>query len=478
MNEETRSDASPTAPPASTRINGRIFMLTTIALIGTEAYFFYTANVRTAVHLQLGLLIIFLSFVPALRWIQRAKATLPVFEVILFTCANTYAFPLLKGHRELANYSSDDISTAASAVVLFQIVAIGVYELTRAHRSSHRFWTEEVISGDIGQWLSRALVLNTVYILLSTFTEIIPPEINSVLRAVFFGIGTIAAFLTSRRLGMGELTRGQTFFFFVNVVLQCIAMLSSLFLVGAVSLLLLALVGYISASRRIPVVVCIVAMIALAVLHNGKSKMREKYWGDERYRPRITELPAYFTEWFEVGLPSKDSEDQQAKITSKLIDRTSLLHILCLVVSCSPSQQEFLNGETYKDIPAQFVPRIFWSDKPLGHVSTSRLSVYYGLQTEEETLKTTIGFGMLAEAYANFGFAGIALIAAVMGFVLKKIQGYAEGAPIFSYGGLLWVILLAWSFQVEFTVSIWIGSFYQACVAVLGLPFAFRKIFG
>ncbi|HEY9156294.1 MAG TPA: hypothetical protein VIM69_14270, partial [Opitutaceae bacterium] len=94
------------------------------------------------------------------------------------------------------------------------------------------------------------------------------------------------------------------------------------------------------------------------------------------------------------------------------------------------------------------------------------------------TQTTTIGFGMLTEAYANFGWFGVVGIGTALAFFIKKIQCLARESPLFSYGGLVVVIMLAWSFQVEFTLSIWLASLYQACVAVLIIPLALRKIFG
>jgi hypothetical protein len=249
-------------------------------------------------------------------------------------------------------------------------------------------------------------------------------------------------------------------------------------LVAAISTLLLALVGYVAASGRVPVIVCAMVFAVLAVLHNGKSDMRAKYWTEEaQLKPSPSELPAFYGEWFRQGLSFSDGPEQKNKMTAKLIERTSLMHILCLVVSATPAQQPFLEGETYTNIPGQFVPRLFWPDKPPAHVSTTRLAVYYGLQTEEDTQRTTIGFGMLAEAYANFGFFGVIGIATFLALLLKKIAGWAEGGPLLSYGGILLVLMLAWSFQTEFTLSLWLSSLSQACIAVLGLPFLLRKVF-
>ena len=455
-----------------------MFSAGVLALIAAEAYFALNSQVRSVVHLQIGLALVFFSFLPALLWAKRQRASLPVFETLMFTGVNTYALPLLNGHRELAKYLEDDITTASLGVLLFQIVAICTYELTTGLSMRSRFWREEVISGTFGRWLSYGMVLNTIYIGISTFTELIPNDVGSVLRAAFFGIGIICTFIGCRQLGRNELSSGDKTFLFINIVLQCAGMIATLYLVTAVSLLLLGLVGYVSGSGRVPIVPCVIVLLIVAVLHHGKSAMRAKYWENEfQGVPKFTDLPSFFAEWIKEGTTFNEDEGN-TKITSKLLERTSLFHMMCLVVSTTPSQQPFLNGETYKDIPGQFVPRFFWPNKPFAHVSTGKLSVYYGLQREEDTAKTTIGFGMLTEAYANFGFFGIGALGVLIGFFFKKLQCWAADSPLLSYGGLLVVVVLAWSFQVEFTLSIWLSSLYQACVTVLGIPFLLRNFFG
>jgi hypothetical protein len=467
---------APPVPASQTTRARRMSAAVLVALIATEAFFLATADVRVPEHLQLGLVMILCAFIPLWRWAKQGKNSLPVFELLLFTTANTYAFPLLNGHADLLRYAPSDITAAALQVVLFQITAIVVHAIVPARSGLGAFWREEAIGPSLSRWVEHGMSLSTLYVFVSTFTEWVPSGAGGILRAVFFGIGIICTFITSRRLGQGLLTPAEKALFFANLCIQCVLIGATLVMVAAISTILLALVGYVSASGRVPVVVSAAVFAVLAVLHNGKADMRAKYWTPEEQRiPTLSALPAFYAEWFSDGVSLSDSGNTQNKITGKLIERTSLLHILCLVVSNSPSLQPFLDGETYTDIPAQFVPRIFWPEKPLAHVSTSRLSVYYGLQSEEETSRTTIGFGMLAEAYANFGFLGVIGIAAFLATLLKKLVGFAENGPLLSYGGILMVILLAWSFQVEFTLSLWLSSLYQACVAALGLPFLLRK---
>jgi hypothetical protein len=37
---------------------------------------------------------------------------------------------------------------------------------------------------------------------------------------------------------------------------------------------------------------------------------------------------------------------------------------------------------------------------------------------------------------------------------------------------------MAWSFQTELTMSIWLSSLFQAAVAVLGMAFVLRRVLG
>ena len=100
-----------------------------------------------------------------------------------------------------------------------------------------------------------------------------------------------------------------------------------------------------------------------------------------------------------------------------------------IVIDWTPDRQPYLYGETYGYVLPQLVPRLVWPDKPRSHVATYRLSIYYGLQDEDATESTTIAFGMLTEAYANFGLIGAILLGLFWGVNLKKLQTLARHSP-------------------------------------------------
>lgn len=463
------------------RATRRLYLLSLVAVAAGGGYFGLTADVEDPLHRLLGLTIYTLALWPALAWIKAGGSRFPVFEPMMALCANAYAIPLLSGHTILRQFPTEHITQAAIAVILYQIAAILTYRLVGGRPAKGRFWNESVLNKTFEQFVVYGLVASTAYTGVSSFTNLIPGEIESILRAVFSGITVLATFITSQRWGRGELNSSQKTTFAIMIVLQVIFQATGLMLIGAITLIGIAALGFMSAGRNLPVFTLLSAFAVIAVLHNGKSAMREVYWeGGIRTRPAFTDLPGFFVSWFTAGLsPAAETEDElQMSASARLLDRASLMQMLTLVVTNTPDRQPFLNGETYQYVLPQLIPRIVWPDKPPSHVGTNRLSVYYGLQDEESTVSTTIAFGMPAEAYANFGLLGMLGLGALFGGGLKKLQVLSTNSPMFSLAGILMILLTAWSLNAEFTMAVWVSSLFQALVVALGTPIIVRSLIG
>lgn len=465
--------------PVSEDNAGLLFKTGVVGIVGLALYFGLTAHVEDPLHRYQGLAMLFLAALPALLWARRQDTSFPIFQTFMITGINSFALPLLGGHELLNRYPPGSVSAASWGVILFQGCALASYHFVQGLPRESPWWTTPLFQRSIDRYLRIGLVVTTTYGAIARFTTIIPTEMIGVSRAVVFGIGILCTFLMSRAWGAGDLSRRDKVLLCFMLGLQVIFLISSLFLVGAVSIIILALLGYISGGKRLPVLALVTIFLSLAVLHNGKSAMRMKYWEGEKPLPTLSQLPDFFAEWVTYGLQRPDSEGGRERrfASLRLIERTSLLHMLTLVVDATPARQPFLDGETYTHIIPQLIPRFFWPDKPIGHVSTQRLATYYGLQTEEDTLKTTIGFGMLVEAYANFGYIGMAALGIIIGALSKLAGIWSKYSPLVSYPGLLMVLLMAWSFQIELPLSAWLSSLYQATLAVLGVPFLVKLFF-
>jgi hypothetical protein len=481
MNPDPQAASPRRSELENRRRSQQLFLLGLGGLALALGYYGFTAKVSDPFHLYEGLLIFILAVLPSLLWARRGGKQLPVFEVQMITGVSTFALPLLNSHEQMSQYSAEVIGSAAQLILLYQVVAIGTHALIGGQPGRSNFYTQPVLSHGVQKFLSAGLVLSTVYTFINVFYEgLIPYELNSICRAGFAGVGLISTFIEMRRWGLGQLKYGEAGFITLLLAAQVIMQISTLFLTAGMAILLLALLGYVSGSKRIPLVPVAVALVLLGVLHNGKSVMRERFWDADGVHRQVefTNLVSFYSDWVAEGLTVHEESEEKKKSTAKLLDRSSLIQILCLVVSQTPDRRPYLDGATYALIPGQFIPRYFWPDKPPGHVATNMLSVYYGLQDENATKSTTIGFGFVAEAYANFGLFGVGVIACLLGACYKKIQVLTANAELFSYAGLFLVVLMAWSFQTEFTMAIWISSFYQACVAVMGIPFLLRNLTG
>jgi hypothetical protein len=454
----------------------KLYLTGLVLLVAALVFLSATANVDNPLHVLQGLVIVILSVLPSLFWAKTGGSRFPAFECIMLLCANAYGMPLLNAHEQLVVYTDEVISRSGWVVIIYLVTANLVYRTTTGFPGRSSFWRKSMITHQVERFIVYGMVLSTVYIYISEFTTWIPPDLNSPLRAIFYGVGILCTFVSCQRWGRGEMTQGEKIYLMCTLIPQLIIMSVGLILIGAIGLIGIALLGYLSGGKRIPWVVIILTFTLLAILHTGKTRMREKYWDGYHSSPTsVMGLPAYFAEWIDYGLQPTSGDKS---VSRKMLERTSLMHLLCLIIDNTPGRQDYLYGATYKHVLPQLIPRFFWPDKPRSHVATYQLGIYYGLQREEDTATTTIAFGLLTEAYANFGLIGAVFLGIFWGYSLKKLQILSTFSPMFSFAGLFMILLTAWSFNAELTMAAWVSSFQQAVFMVLGVPLLLRSLLG
>jgi len=219
----------------------------------------------------------------------------------------------------------------------------------------------------------------------------------------------------------------------------------------------------------VPWISFVAGILLFVFLHVGKAEMRDRYWGDADQGPvQLTEYPAFFTEWVSTSLDNLKASEAKEESEHTLLERSSLMQILLYEQTLSV-QVPFLFGDTYVIVPELLIPRIFYPDKPTTHEGTYRLNVHYGFQTREQTETTTIGFGLLNEAYANFGLAGMGILAIVSGAFYGWVERWAAAAPLLSFRGFFAIIVASYSFQTEFAAGVYVAALFQSTIALAGL---------
>lgn len=450
-----------------------LIRLVTALLVGWVALF--SPWEETVLRLMAGAVIV-LALWPLSRWVERQDDRYPLIETMLAVTLPFYALPLLIQHRLLLPIPAEILQQALLGVLLFQLsLLIAAAAIRGRHRSLQSpLWTEPIIPDDRLPVVGHGLLLNTAWLAIATFTDWVPTNLTGTFRALFFGVGLISAFTLAHLWSQDRLSPGEKLWSAINLLVQLALIASSLLLMHALTLIGVVVLGYFSHSRRVPWALLLPSLLVFTVLHHGKAHMRQAYWGEGQPELTITQLPDFFGEWLEIGWLNLRQPEQGGKLL--LLERSSLLQIAAFVVAQVPDRVPPFRGESYRTIPLQVVPRFLWPDKPSPNDSISLLSVGLGLLSRDQAESTSIGFGMIAESYANFELLGPIVVGLVLGIFLQWVAVTTGGAAIFSFHGLLRILTLSWCLNAEVTAALWTSSLYQACIAVFVPLWAWRLV--
>jgi hypothetical protein len=411
------------------------------------------------------------AWLPTYIWIKKGFGGLPIFPVFAITCTWTFGLPLLYEHPIVARFDAGDQLFAALSVMSFLLIATFVWFATRKKKMSAPVSCLALRETGADTIFFGILLLSIVFTIAVTGNWLLmDPGIFAIVRSVVLAVQALACFALSYRLGSGNLLGANALIFKALLITLILVGLPALVMINSMAVVALAAFGYVSGSGKVPWLSFGAGILAFAFLHIGKADMRDHYWGEADQGPvQPAEYPAFFAEWISTStqnLIAGENKDESEQ--SSLMERASLMQLL-LFEQTSSDEIPFLYGDTYTIIPMLLVPRILNPEKFTAHEGTYRLSIHYGMQTREEIGTTTIGFGLLNEAYANFGLPGIAILAILIGAFYGLIEQWASVAPLLSFRGLFSIIVASYSFQSEFAAGVYCSALFQSTVALLGL---------
>ncbi|MFZ5495225.1 MAG: hypothetical protein ACOZE5_07795 [Verrucomicrobiota bacterium] len=477
-----RTSSTPRQP--SPAPGSSLVWLGSVGLVALAVWFWFTSPWQDIRLNTLAIGICVLGVVPMLRWLHRRDPSYPLPELLQLTMVPFYAIPIFSEHQAIMGYTEAVLTKAVLLVVVFQACALlgSFFSSHTFHRPDERsLWRMEFVSEGNLRFTTYTMMSTSVWLLVSTFTDIVPREYYGVFRAVFFGVGTLSNFIQARMWGAGQLERSQKVFFMVNLVVQIILQSLSLLLISGIITTLLALVGYFSSARRVPLVLCLAALAVFGVLHNGKHQMRKLYWEQGAKPVQLLTIPQYLAEWFGHGLDVTFGDTEESApgtpSSANIFQRASLIQIVSYAVDTVPMPTPYLEGATYTLIPPQIFPRFLWPDKPSPNDSVKILSVRLGILSEDQAETTSIGYGLIAESYVNFGFISTGLLGFLLGWLLRRAALVTAECGTLSAGGIFRILCLAWCLNTETTLAVWLSSFYQAFVAIFVPLFFLQSLF-
>ena len=423
-------------------------------------------------------------------WVSSGAFGIPVLPVISALSYLYYAMPLLSGNT-LAVYRPEDLVWAALSVGLFLTAAsLAAWPFMgdgrgrkkmpptiRAPGKARLIKTRSVNNLATNDELYRLIVIGLAagilyYLALASGVASSLGTAIGVVRSVAVTLTSLACYLTGFARGAGLLTGQRWFAALAGFLLVTALSMSGLFLVGGAINIAAALLGYVLAAKRIPWIMLGVVFVVLSILNAGKLNIRNEYWERDNQSLKnssIMQVPGMMVDWFAAGIGGTASKALGTRDpeNNSLLERTSLLHMVLAVQEATPSIIPYLEGGTYALLPSMLVPRFLQPDKTESQAGLNLLSVRYGRQRAEDTYKTTLGWGMVAEAYANYGNPAVIIVGALFGAFCGMLMRLSATAAPLSLAMLIAIASTLALCNLELDVSSLVVSMLQTYGGIL-----------
>lgn len=449
----------------------RLFWQVTLLLFISVAVN-HTADLMSKVA---ALIIISAALIPSYLWCSGRVKGLPLFPMFCFPYIFSHGLPLITEEPVIKLYTATQHFNAALAVGLFLGAGTVAWRLSARPKvaASGYLWTLNdkqpftLFAGYLFVTAIFFLALNSGYLWVA-----LPSQIVSILRTVVPAGANFVLMVLGYQLGEGKLMPGQRNIFIGLLALIVFVTGVTLYLNVPGIFILVAIAGYFLGSKILPWRILLILVLIMAFLNLAKGEMRGEYW---RGATSPTQYPQLYAEWVSKSADRVTQLSDLFAVTdeSSLANRISIVEMLLLVQSKTGESVPYLQGQTYAIIPELLVPRFFVNNKIRGAEATHMMSVHYGLKTYEDTFTTSIAWGLLQEAYANFGWLGVMSLGYLLGNLYGSVTQWAAGVPETSYRFLVSLVFVQLALKTELTL----GSFITILTQLLILCFLLRIFF-
>lgn len=403
------------------------------------------------------------GLLPLYLWLTAGAPGLPTLPLTAALSIIYYAVPVLRG--EMSGQDPEQVLYATASVGCFLISATIPYWLLLqpARRRQFRGSFEDTGRSRTAELAFISLAVGIAFYVL-TYADWLDwlGNYDGLFRAMTLSFGSIGCYLVGSARAQNQL-HGERWV----AALLCLGMITALsinglLLVGAAVCLLGAILGYVVTARRLPWITLAIAFGIISIFQAGKAEIRAER-ADTGSAVSLTELPGTIFEWFTDGIDVLWTGAQQ----TDALERATLLWIVLRVENSTPDFVPYLGGETYELLPHIILPRFIEPEKVRSQAGLNLLAVRYGLQSLDATDRTTIGFGPVAEAYANFGFTGVLVVGAVFGALCGAITWFGAGGSAISPRMLMSIAATSALLNVEADLSFLLVTMAQAMGGVL-----------
>jgi hypothetical protein len=439
-------------------------------------------------------------------WSRRAIG-LPLLPVMIIQGLVIYGVPIAAGHEVLTDYPPDFVFSAGMEVLIFDVAMTiawwlamqflkpatpASYCLREFNRTGAKGWARlgfAMVGATTGFQILQGLDL------LGPLYSAMPAGAETILYALVAVVGSCGLFLAALSIGGSGAPFIQKAVFWLLLGTNAMMSASDFILSSAAANLVTVAIAFFWSSERVPWRYLVTTLLALSFLNTGKTTMRVRYWGSEDApvtHRTLAQLPETYEEWIRVSydaivenaaepVQGALGEKDKSKKNQTLLDRIdNLQNLLFVIDAIETNHVKPLEGKTYSLIPPLLLPRVLWPEKPRSHEGQILLNVHFGRQDLESTLTTYIAWGLLPEAYGNFGpVAGSIYLGIFIGALFAWIENFTARKLLMSMEGFLSLsLLMNLTNSFEMVASVLVTSIFQSFVVVVAasLPFVHRTV--
>ncbi len=473
----------------------RAFWPAALIMAGESAFLFFTGSPGAPAFglIALGTLIV-------LGLWRTGGIGLPIVPLIAIQNLVVYGLPIVIGHEVLDSYPASDVTRAGVEVLIFSCCLAGAWRLGMAlfppaTALSHALRGFKQESSVRLKRLGFGLICGaSLYLLLESldllagFLALVPEGSYSLITALVSAAGACGFFLVAMFVGTRDISVAGRFLFWGLLAGSCFINAAGFLLSTTTGLLAAVLIGLFWSSGRMPWRYVAVVILVLSFLNLGKFTMRDRYWTvEDEQAPHFTlgQMPSHYAEWIQASYDSiapesprgalPDSDGKPVKGQSLLERVNNLQNLLFVIDAMDAGHIPPLHGQTYELIPPLLMPRIFWPNKPRTHEGQILLNVHFGRQDLDATFQTYIAWGLLPEAYGNFGpRAGAICLGACLGLMFAWAEAFSARKLLLSLEGFIaFTILLCMMSSYEMVASVLVTTVFQSVVVLIIACFPF-----
>jgi len=412
---------------------------------------------------------------PSWLWVSNRSQGLPIFPFYALYFFPSYAVPLCRGDSRFSQYTETEIATGVYTIVGYLLLATLVWWQSSNRNLAPAATVKAVRPEGSRNVMMVLLVAGMLFELYGAIAGQAMGGAYQALRGYAQNGSRLAIFVLFYEIGRGQLGKGATIFTCVLAGGLVIRQAASIVLASSFPVLGLAFAGFFLGSGKIPWKSLGVTVGLIILLHSGKAEMRSIYY-KEGVSVGWFDYPAFFAEWMAKGVvgltrgtSTEGAEIQNAK------ERAALLPLLLQIQKMTPAQVPYLEGASYDKLPSMLIPRLITKDKAVSHISNMIMAVHYGILTVENVWFTSIGFDLPMEAYANYGYLGVAGLAVVMGLFLGLVSLMTTGVPLFSFRFLMAILVLSAIVGSNNPMGVFVTTTWQGFLALFSLSFIIMK---